>query len=420
VDFRFESTISGLNPPPTPPLMRTLADGIDASKAASGIILVSLNSNTEGVARAIYDKDNIRAFFEIRGFDGNDKCIYDYRWRVSLLGAIDPQGGEPIPIESGGVTLTDVYAVANGAVAAAGHVTSAQLSATLLDYALLSSLDEKQDLITSSAMLDYALISGTPTIPTVNDPTITFVQGGVTKGTITLNQSTSQTITFDAGGGGGVDPSVLSAYTPLSTTNTLSTSLTAHTSNANIHVTAAEKALWNTVSGLVPVVEGTAASGGTGDFAALNGNWTESQTYHTYLDNITWSVYTKTVGNQTYYLEYLYSNFQSSNLWVVLTYYETEYTNWTPNVSEASVCYASTSTWDFWDATFYAGNNYSGTPIDFYYADGGGGSYAPLSAIQYQVKGKQSGTLTSGIFIDIVTSLPVSPDNNTLYFIQGQ
>ena len=40
-------------------------------------------------------------------------------------------------------------------------------------------------------------------IPTVNDSTITFTQGGVTKGTITLNQSGDPTIALDAGGGGG-------------------------------------------------------------------------------------------------------------------------------------------------------------------------------------------------------------------------
>ena len=36
-----------------------------------------------------------------------------------------------------------------------------------------------------------------------NNPTITFKQGNDVKGTITLNQSTDQTITFDAGGSGG-------------------------------------------------------------------------------------------------------------------------------------------------------------------------------------------------------------------------
>ena len=46
-------------------------------------------------------------------------------------------------------------------------------------------------------------IATTDDIPTVNNPTITFTQGGTTKGTITLNQSGDQTIEFDAGGGGG-------------------------------------------------------------------------------------------------------------------------------------------------------------------------------------------------------------------------
>lgn len=47
---------------------------------------------------------------------------------------------------------------------------------------------------------DVALYSD---IPTVNDATITITQGGVSKGSITLNQATDQTIALDAGGGGG-------------------------------------------------------------------------------------------------------------------------------------------------------------------------------------------------------------------------
>ena len=43
----------------------------------------------------------------------------------------------------------------------------------------------------------------TITIPTVNNSTITITQGGVTKGSFTLNQSTGDTIALDAGGGGG-------------------------------------------------------------------------------------------------------------------------------------------------------------------------------------------------------------------------
>lgn len=39
--------------------------------------------------------------------------------------------------------------------------------------------------------------------PTIGNGTITFTQGGVTKGTITANQTGNSTIAFDAGGGGG-------------------------------------------------------------------------------------------------------------------------------------------------------------------------------------------------------------------------
>lgn len=78
-------------------------------------------------------------------------------------------------------------------------------------------IENKQDAITSSNKLSASLISDLanvatsgsyddlsdkPTIPTVNNPTITFTQGGTTKGTITLNQASNQTIAFDAGGSG--------------------------------------------------------------------------------------------------------------------------------------------------------------------------------------------------------------------------
>ena len=50
----------------------------------------------------------------------------------------------------------------------------------------------KTDIITS-----YNDLTDKPTIPTVNDNTITITQGGVTKGSFTLNQNTNQTIEVD-------------------------------------------------------------------------------------------------------------------------------------------------------------------------------------------------------------------------------
>lgn len=46
-------------------------------------------------------------------------------------------------------------------------------------------------------------LATTDQLPTVNNATITITQGGTTKGSFTLNQSSDQTIALDAGGGGG-------------------------------------------------------------------------------------------------------------------------------------------------------------------------------------------------------------------------
>ena len=76
-------------------------------------------------------------------------------------------------------------------------VTNSSLSTTLSNYTLSSNLAT----VATSGNFDDLI--NQPTIPTVNNSTIIFTQGGVTKGTITLNQSSNQTIALDAGGGGG-------------------------------------------------------------------------------------------------------------------------------------------------------------------------------------------------------------------------
>lgn len=50
---------------------------------------------------------------------------------------------------------------------------------------------------------NYEDLSSKPTIPTVNNATITFVQGGISKGAFSLNQATDSTISLDAGGSAG-------------------------------------------------------------------------------------------------------------------------------------------------------------------------------------------------------------------------
>lgn len=99
----------------TQPMIRTLPSAIITSGAASGIIVVPLDANTDTFYQKINGRNTIPAYFEIRGRDSNDRVIYDYRFRINALGAIDPQGGEPLPVASGGVTMADVYALLRSA-----------------------------------------------------------------------------------------------------------------------------------------------------------------------------------------------------------------------------------------------------------------------------------------------------------------
>ena len=80
---------------------------------------------------------------------------------------------------------------------------------------------------TSNFSGDYDDLTNKPTIPTVNDPTITFTQGGITKGTITLNQASNQTIALDAG----------STPTNMVTTNTAQTITGQKTFTGNVYIT---------------------------------------------------------------------------------------------------------------------------------------------------------------------------------------
>ena len=107
VDTDFDSSSS--------PMVRTLDDEIDSSGAGSGVIVVGLDAGTQGFYDKVNGRESVNAFFEIRGNDSTDRVIYDYRFRVNALGAVDPQGGDPLPIVSGGVTVNDVYALLRAA-----------------------------------------------------------------------------------------------------------------------------------------------------------------------------------------------------------------------------------------------------------------------------------------------------------------
>lgn len=99
------------------------------------------------------------------------------------------------------------------------------------------------------------------TLGNINNATITFTQGGVTKGTFTLNQSSNATIALDAGGG-GVSGNQISLITEDSTRSlTLGVNNTTKRAFANLIINEGGIAilpikLINTVTAPISLVEG--------------------------------------------------------------------------------------------------------------------------------------------------------------------
>ena len=112
--------------------------------------------------------------------------------------AANPNGYQANVIETvkvNGVALTPTSKAVN--VTVPTNVTDL---ADHANYVLSSSLS------TVATTGSYNDLSNKPTIPTVNNPTITFMQGSTLVGTMTLNQSGNQTFTFAAGGSGSFSP----------------------------------------------------------------------------------------------------------------------------------------------------------------------------------------------------------------------
>ena len=91
-------------------MVRTLDDGIDKSDIANGVLYVSLDANTDTFLAKVDKKSSINAYFEVRGTSSDGRVIYDYRFDILCLGAIDPFGSSPLPITSGGVSQDWVMA----------------------------------------------------------------------------------------------------------------------------------------------------------------------------------------------------------------------------------------------------------------------------------------------------------------------
>lgn len=104
-------------------------------------------------------------------------------------------GTRPVFNSNNMALLSDVPTAVSQLTNDSGFITNAVNN--LQNYTLTSAL------ATVATTGSYNDLSNTPTIPTVNNSTITITQGGIPKGSFTLNQASGDTIALDAGGGVG-------------------------------------------------------------------------------------------------------------------------------------------------------------------------------------------------------------------------
>lgn len=152
---------------------------IDAiNSGITDVLVAKITTNETAINNHIADKTNPHEVTKAQVGLGNVDNTSDLNKPISTA--------TQTALNSKQNTISDLATIRSGASAGATAVQPA-------------------DLATVATSGSYNDLSNKPTIPTVNNPTITFTQGGTTKGTITLNQSSNQTIALDAGGGSDVE-----------------------------------------------------------------------------------------------------------------------------------------------------------------------------------------------------------------------
>ena len=105
---------------------------------------------------------------------------------------------------SGGGAVNSVNGQTGVVVLTASDVGALPDSTVIPTEATVSGWGFTKNVGTVTSVNNVAPVNGNVSlsIPRVYNSTITFTQGGVSKGSFTLNQSTGATIALDAGGGG--------------------------------------------------------------------------------------------------------------------------------------------------------------------------------------------------------------------------
>lgn len=100
----------------TEPMCRSVGASIDASRAALGIISVTIDANTVSFFSAVDGKNTPQnAYFELWGLDKTGTPIYYVAFRIAVSGVIDPDGGDiPKPVPNGLCSITEIEAALAG------------------------------------------------------------------------------------------------------------------------------------------------------------------------------------------------------------------------------------------------------------------------------------------------------------------
>lgn len=132
---------------------------------------------------------------------------------TSLLGSgnISISGGSATTVKINGTSITSsgvadiktngTYNATSNKIATMSDVPAAQVNSDWNASSGVAKILNKPSLATVATSGSYNDLSNKPTIPTVNNATLTITQGGTTKGTFTANASSNVTIDVDAGGG---------------------------------------------------------------------------------------------------------------------------------------------------------------------------------------------------------------------------
>lgn len=211
----------------TAPLLR-VTSGITVG--SDGQIIVSIaNLSSEPLATALGNSSSVQFTAELAGYGaGQTTPSFIVQFPLAVLNRIDLEGGSgSLPVTSDYYTraqtealLASTYEFQFSEDGSEWHsvqtsddtrfrsrnsaVAGAQWSgAVILPSASGGGEMNVQSDWNETDVLSDAYILNKPTIPIVNDATVTITQGGVTKGSFTLNQSGNVTLALDAGGGGG-------------------------------------------------------------------------------------------------------------------------------------------------------------------------------------------------------------------------